>query len=457
MKKINKYILALLIVGLFFSSCEKFLEVSPIDSIGSDNFYQSADEVEAGIIAIYDGLQNLPNEEFAVNEMRSDNSKTRTSEGEWAQFETLNVDPTNGALSSLWSDAYNVIFRANSVLPHLDVVTDKAAKASYEGEIYFLRALVYFNMVRLWGDLPIIDKVIAPEDKDYFARKPVSAVYDFIVTDLTHAVDLLPTKSSVAEGRATKAAAQALLAKVYLTLNKYAEAKALLEDVINSGDYSLEANYNDVFYKSGNNEVIFGVNYITGDNLDGETFSYAFSPQGRAGGLNWPTDNLFAAIDTTNDLRTSTLFYWNPSAGSSGDWACGKYLNADNLEYSGNTWVYLRYADVYLMYAEAVLAGGTSITDGTALGYVNAIRSRAGLADLTQITPANLLLERRAEFALENQRLFDLLRFGKASEVLTAFGASAEGGFSFDNNKLLLPIPQREINVYSEMKQNPGY
>jgi len=456
--KMKKYILIITsIFVVLFSSCENYLDLSPIDAIGSNNFYRNADEVNAGIIAIYDGLQDIPEYEFALTEMRSDNSKTRNSEGEWAQFEDMNVDPTNATVSSYWSASYNVIFRANTVLPHLDVVTDKTLHNQYEGEIYFLRALMYFNLVRLYGDVPLIDKVVAPEETEYFVRKPVSDIYNFIIKDLTKAISDLPNKDVVEEGRATKAAAQALLAKVYLTTKNYAEAKNLLQDIITSGEYSLETNYNDIFYSANNSEIIFGVYYIAGDAADGEGFSYAFSPQGRASGLNWPTDDLINSIDTATDARTNTLLYWNPTAGSSGDWACGKFLDPNNLEYAGNTWIILRYADVYLMYCEAVLAGGNSSTDGTALSYINAIRNRAGLAALTQITPDNLLLERRAEFAFENQRLFDLIRFDKAEEVMDAFSKTPEGGFEFSPTDLLLPIPQRELNVYSGMTQNPGY
>jgi len=443
--------------AILFTSCDDFLDLSPIDTIGSNNFYRDADEVNAGIIAIYDGLQNIPEYEFALTEMRSDNSKTRTSEGEWAQFEDMNVDPTNATVSSYWSAAYNVIFRANTVLPYVSVVTDEHLRKQYEGEIYFIRALMYFNLVRLFGDVPLVDKVVAPEETEYFGRKPVSEVYNMILNDLLSAKDILPGKGDIGEGRATKGAAKTLLAKVYLTLGEYTKAKNILQSVIDDGEYNLESNYHDIFYAAENSENIFGIYYITGDAENGETFSYAFSPQGRAGGLNWPTDDILNKVDTVNDIRKNTLFYWNSSAGSSGDWACGKFLNADNMEYSGNTWIVLRYADVYLMYCEAVLAGGTSTTDGTALKYINSIRARAGLTDLSEITSENLLMERRAEFGFENQRLFDLIRFGVAEEVMEAYSKTPEAAFEFKPTALLLPIPQREINVYPEMTQNPGY
>ncbi len=456
MKKSFLYIITI-ISTVFFSACEKFLELDPLSEIGSTGFYQNEDEVNAGIIAIYDGLQEIPNLEYALTEMRSDNAKTRNSEGEWAQFEKMNVNPANGTLSSYWSAAYNVVFRANTVLPHLDIVEDANTKAQFEGEILFARALIHFNLVQLFGDIPIINKVIGPEETGYFVRKPVSEVYDFIVEDLTNAVAMLPTRANIAEGRATKGAAQALLAKVYLTLHNYSSALPLLNAVITSPDYSLLPDYHDVFFTPRNKEIIFGMQYIEGDALNGQDFSYAFSSKGRAGGLNWPTDNLFAAMDTTVDARTSTTFFWEAAAGSSGDWACGKYVNPNNVEFAGNPWIFLRLADVYLMYCEAVLAGGTSTTDATSLSYINAIRSRAALSPLTEITQQSLLDERRIELALENHRFFDLVRFGVAETVLGAYSLTPEGGFVFDPNDLLLPIPQRELNIYPAMGQNPGY
>jgi len=454
MKKF-KLILLLLVSSVVFSSCEDFLNPKPIDAIGSESFYSNAAEVNAGIIAIYDGLQELPNMEYALTEMRSDNSKTRTSEGDWAQFEKLTVQPTNAGISTYWSNAYNVIFRANVVLPHLDVVTDATKRDQYEGEIRFVRAFVYFNLVRLWGDVPLVDKVIGPNETEYFGRKSTSDIYNFIIADLLAATEKLPEQNKIDFGRATKGAAQALLAKVYLTQKNFSAAKPLLESVIASTDYVFQPVYRDIFYTPRSKEIIFGIQYIEGDAKNGQAFSYAFTYKGRAKGLNWPTDNLFAAMDTAIDARKKTLFNFDPTVGSLGDWACGKYLSTSEL--AGNSWVYLRLADVYLMYCEAVLGGATSTSDGVCLEYINKIRTRANLPALSSITPDNLLLERRVELAFENHRFFDLVRFGKAESILEAFSLTTEGSFVFKASNLLLPIPQREINIYPQMTQNTGY
>ena len=473
--KRNIFYIILFIGAISFSACEKFLDETPVSQIAAgDDFYSSTAEVDAGVISIYaafkgipgdDFYTGIPNLEYALTEMRTDNARTRTSEGEWGQFEFMNVLPTNTSVGYYWTASYNIIYQANNMIQYLDVVDDATTKDQLTGEIYFMRALSYFNLVRLYGGVPLIDKVVSPEEAaSYSTRASEAEIYTFIVNDLTNAVGLLRTRGDVTEGRATKGAAQALLAKVYLTLKDFTNAQTLLEAVIASPDYALvTSSYNDVFYSdiTANTEAIFAVQYITGDAINSQAFSYAFSPKGRSGGLNWPTDDLLMAIDTSlsdgdGDLRTTTLFMWNEDAGNSGDWQCGKFWETDNVEAAGRPWIVLRLADVYLMYCEAVLGNATSTTDATALGYINGIRARAGLADLTEINPDNLLYERRVELAFENHRLFDLIRFGKADEILGAYALTTEAGFVYDARDLLLPIPQRELAIY-DMGQNPGY
>ena len=247
-------------------SCEDFLNLAPESEISSSTFYRNDKEVESGVIAIYDGMQNYIQTEWPIAEMRSDNTHTRAqrSEGEWREFETMNVQVINSTVSKYWLDNYNVIFRANTVLANLDNVTTESLKVQFEGEAKFARALSHFNLVRAFGDVPVVDKVIKYTDTEYFGRDPQSEVYNLIVSDLTTAVANLPNRAGIAFGRATKGAAQAILAKVYLTLKDYSNAKTLLDGIISSGDYTLLPKYADVFYKERNNEIIFGVQYIPG-------------------------------------------------------------------------------------------------------------------------------------------------------------------------------------------------
>lgn len=450
----NYKILFTLFAGLLFlSSCNDYLNLAPISEIGSNGFYANNEQVEAGVIAIYDGMQTMVQTEYAVTEIRSDNSKTRNSEGEGAQFESMNVDPTNSTVSGYWSNNYNVIFRANIVLEHLGAVTDAAKKIQFEGEGKFARAWCHFNLVRAFGDVPLIEQVTSPSDKTFFARKAKSEVLASVISDLKDAATMLPARAGIGEGRATKGAANALLGKVYLTTGDYAAAKTAL-DAVSIAEYGLMTTYNDVFYKELNKEIIFAVQFIKDDAKDSELFSLDFTSKGRATGLNYPTDNLMAAVNAA-DNRKSTLFYFEPVVGR---YECGKFRSSStNSSFGGNDWIVLRYADVLLMKVEAIMAGGASTSDATAVAAFNSIRTRAGLQTVTSVTADALVKERRIELAFENQRLYDLVRFGVADAVMGAFSKTVEANFNYTSNALLLPVPQREINLYNKLTQNPGY
>jgi len=451
----NYKILTTLFAGLLvLSSCKKNLDLTPISEIGSSDFYANTEQVETGVYAIYDGLQAMVQTEYALTEMRSDNSKTRTSEGEGAQFESMNVDPSNSTVALYWSNNYNVIFRANTVLEHLDAVTNTAKKTQFEGEAKFVRALCHFNLVRAFGDVPLINKVVSTSEKEYFNRTPKADVFASIINDLKDAATKLPSRTGTSEGRATKGAANALLSKVYLTIGDYAAAKTAL-DAVSTSEYSLMPIYNDVFYKEQNKEIIFAVEFINDNATDSELFSIDFTSKGRATGLNFATRDLMSAVDTAVDKRKSTLFYYEKAISS---WECGKYRsNSTNASNSGNDWIVLRYSDVLLMQVEAIMAGGESTSDSTAVADFNAIRKRAGLPTVTKVTKNDLLKERRIEFAFENQRLYDLIRFGVADAVMGAFSTKGEPSFTYSSTDLLLPVPQRERNLFPEMAQNPGY
>ncbi|WP_020528843.1 RagB/SusD family nutrient uptake outer membrane protein [Flexithrix dorotheae] len=448
----NIYKLITLLFGLLaLSSCEDYLDQKPISEIGDNGFYTNDAEMETAVIAIYDGFQNGVLREFALTEMRSDNSRTKNSEGEWAQFEDMNVESTNATVSGYWTGQYNVIFRANTVLKHLEVVSDESLKNQYEGEALFARALSHFNLVRLFGDVPLIDKVIIQSESDYFGRVPSNEVYDFIVDDLTMAAAKLPAKGDIATGRATSGAAKALLAKVYLTIGQHAEAKTLLDQVIASNEYQLVGDYHDIFYNELNDEILFAIEYLDDNTNDSQDFSLEFTALGLASGLNYATNNLTNAFSVEDSIRSKVAFNQENTL------EVGKFITASSdATLCGNDWIVLRYADVLLMHAEAIMAGGNATTDGAALASFNEVRVRAGLPEVTEITKEMLLNERRFELAFENQRWFDLNRFGVAEQVLSAF--ASEEGFTFSNTALLLPIPQREIDTSKDLLvQNPGY
>lgn len=444
-------------LGMLMFSCDKeTLNLDPISEIGTNEFYSSSDEVEAATIAIYDGLQSIPLREFALTEMRSDNTKTKTSEGDWAQFESYTVRSTNQQVGLYWKVNYNVIFRSNKVLEHLSVVGSDALRSQLEGEAKFNRALAHFNLVRAYGDIPIVDRVVGIADTDYFDRDPKSNVLVFIVQDLEDAVALLPAKGSVEFGRATKGAAQGLLAKVYLNVGNYSGAEALLSSLINDPSYALETNYSDVFYSEGNNEILFAIPYLNDDIIESQDFSFEMTNGGVVSGLNYLTDDFIANMDPLDTARTAVL--QNPSNPAE----VGKFLTTSaNARLCGNDWIVLRLADVYLMHVEAIMAGVETTQNMEAITSFNTIRSRVGLSEVPtdgsgEISLAMLLKERRYELAFENHRFYDLVRTGQAQTVLTDF-ATGEG-YIFNSTDLILPIPLAEINVSEGLlTQNPGY
>jgi hypothetical protein len=387
----------LIVLALFaaITGCEKKLDLAPISAVGDNGFYTNGDEVEGGVIAIYDGLQQVPLREFALTEMRSDNSKSKSREGDWAQFEAFTVAPTNQAVGQYWAANYNVVFRANVVLQNLDVVETDAEKSQFEGEARFTRALAHFNLVRAFGDVPLIDKVIIQSDEDYFSRKSVSEVLTFIDEDLTLAAALLPSSNEY--GRANATAAAALLGKVKLTRGDHAGAKVVLEPLL-AGTSSLLPSYSDIFYKEGNTEVIFAIPYLDDDANESQDFSYEMTALGAVSGLNYITDDFKTSLSADDSIRTPVLInQLNTNE-------VGKFLttSADNRR-CGNDWIVLRHADVLLMYAESILGEADLTADGDAINAYNAVRARAGQSQLVvgtdDLTRQDLSDERRVELA----------------------------------------------------------
>ena len=472
--------LTLLILTVLVSSCEDtFLSPDLNTGINADSYFQNDEEIATGVLNIYDGIQgvnalkitnnNLNHAvqvEFYLTEMRSDNTRTKSQEGEAAQFEFFNVQSTNGIVYDYYRSYYNVIFRANLVLDNLGAATPGNA-AQYEGEARFLRAYAYFQLVRLFGDIPLVDKVIPPLDtQTAFTRVSTTEIYNLIVSDLQTAVANLSDGGS--NDQASRAAAEGLLAKVFLTLGRYGEAQSLCESIMApSRGFALESDFRDIFYNEGNNEVIFAIGFVEGSNDDSQNFSAEWlNAVGRTSGVNYVTADARASLDANGGNRgqysyrqdiTQATQYQVVKYLPNGDAALGIPVTSTDPTSAGNDWVVLRYADVILMHVEAILAGGQSTTSTNALASFQLIRDRAGLTTpVTEITKEDLLEERRVELAFENQRFFDLLRMGVAQDVLSAF--STANGLGFSASDLLLPIPQAEIGLSNGvLTQNPGY
>ena len=471
--KTIKNILLLILIATSVSCSNDFLEPIPTSVLTSANYYNTEAEVETAVYNIYDAIQGVNSTstndnhsimyEYYLTEMRSDNTRTKSSEGEAAQFESYNVEATNGIVADYYASFFNIIYRSNVVLENLGAAGDSATQ--FEAEAKFTRAYAYFNLVRLYGDLPLLDEVITPENKEKaYTRVATSTIYDLIVSDLQTAVAGLNDNSKF---RASKAAAEGLLAKVYLTLGNYSGAQALCESIMNPGrGFSLESNFKDIFYNEGNDEIIFAVGYIA-DSNESQNFSAEWlNAVGRTSGVNYATEDVRTVLDALGGDRTlysyrqdqtQTTQYQVVKYLPDGDSNLGIVATSSDPQKAGNDWIVLRYADVLLMHVEAIMAGNVATSSSNAIASFQLIRDRAGLPTaVTSISKQELMDERRVELAFENHRLFDLGRFGEAANVLGAFSTANSLGFS--TTDLLLPIPQREINLSNGLlTQNPGY
>ncbi len=482
--------LTLMVMGTLFVSCdsEEFLNPLPDSIIVVETFFQSDADVLSGIVGIYDAVQGVNENtesssarfnrgvqlEYLLTEHRSDNTRSKTLEGTRADFHRYRVDADNLQSEDYYQSMYEIIFRANSIINNVGVA-DASNQAKYTAEAKFLRAYAYFNLVRLYGDVPLVTKVVVPNEKELlYTRVEVAKVYEQIVADLQEGVTHLDNSH---KSRASKAAAQGLLAKVYLSqpTPNYIGARQLCEDVTG---YTLQSNFSDIFYNELNDEVIFAIQYEAGNPLESQGFSAEFtsySRQGRQDGLNIVNPNLVQDFIAAGGNRTAVSY-----AAFGEDAALPVPEDAEVIKFlpegsdisdtnlptygggpanAGNDWIILRYADVLLMHAEAILAGGENTNDASAIDSYMQVRVRAGfdpVADRpTVLTKDDLLLERRVELAFENHRFFDLLRFGVADAVLSTH-ANSKGYTSYNARRLLLPIPSREINLSDGLLiQNP--
>ncbi len=488
MKYIKHLILGIIVANFVSCDSEEFLNPIPDSVIVEENFYKTDEDVVSGIIGIYDAIQGINENhessairfnrgvqlEYLLTEHRSDNTRSKTLEGTRADFHRYRVDADNIQSADYYQSMYEIIFRANGVLNNVDVA-DTNNQAKYSAEAKFLRAYAYFNLVRLYGSVPLVTKVVLPtEDELLFTRVEVAKVYEQIVADLQDGVTNL---DNTHKSRASKSAAQGLLAKVYLTqpTPNYTEATKLCQDVISNSGLSLVSNFRDVFYNELNNEIIFAIQYIPVNPLESQGFSSEFTSykrQGRQDGLNIVNPNLvrdFIAAGGNRGAVSYAAFGDDASLDVPEDAEVIKFLpdgsdisDTSNPTYganaglAGNDWIILRYADMLLMHAEAILAGGDSTNDANAIDSYMKVRERAGITTRPSVlTKDSLLLERRVELAFENHRFFDLLRFGVADDVLSKH-AEEKGYSSYNTRRLLLPIPSREINLSGGLlKQNP--
>ncbi len=451
----NIYILFVL---LLIAGCsDDFLELTPKDTLNGETFYTTENEFNEALIGIYAKLQGQVNIYFEMSEWRSDYLDLGAPTSGTQDRFNINkfVDtPSNGIIEGAWANFYNGILRSNLIINRITGAGfEETTKSQIEAEARFIRALTYFNIVRLWGDAPIILTEISAEQGLEIGRSPVSEVYVEIENDLNYAIQNLPSSKDL--GRATSNAAKALLGKVLLTQGKYGDAETVLRELI-GGVYSLQPNLADVFdpNNKGNNEIIFSIRFNK-DVLD-EGHGYWFSV-GDLSTVNL-TDKLVNAF-SVGDLRANMIAY-QPTNDNS--FIPAKFFDAKVDNKVGNDFIVLRYADVLLMLAEAINEQAYSAT-GDAYTFLNEVRNRAGLTTPLTATDlpnqeafrATVLNERFLEFPLEGQRWFDLIRTGAANdEILSAIGVNVS------NDRFIYPIPNAEIEKINNDQlyyQNTGY
>jgi hypothetical protein len=465
MKHYTKYIFGMAAaVGITASSCKKdFFNRPPESGVTVGNYYQTSDQVRASTNGLYGspwfGWNNKAG--WAITELSSGNGRTYSSDV--VAFLNLNVSNTNPEILAAWDSPFTVIAQANGILTNLPKSVPASVPTSVVnnalGEARLMRATAYFYLVRTFGNVPLIEDPLAFVDNfSSVNTNPISDVYKFIVRDLQFA-EANCAANVATSGHGSSGSAAALLAKVYLYMQDYANAQKQAEKVINSGEFSLLPKFGDLFLTANNNnkESILAMQWIHNGGYDygnsiqaSWAFSSAITQTGDGYGAFAPSfdlQNAFAAegLDTTRrhatymvggsyypEINQAGGGYRLPfNASSSGTHAqAKKYVvgsPADNggksaAQASGNNTYIMRYADVLLIEAEAILGQqsntavgkgidyNASTTDATALKYFNMVRQRANISPVTSFKYSDLLLERRCEFALEQDYWFDLGR-----------------------------------------------
>ena len=471
MKKI-KYLL-LVAISLIAFSCNDFLQDELKGQYTSENFFTSADNATMAVNGIYNALYD--NTLWIFGDVASDDAVKGGNAGDQADINGINdfsATADNGVLNTYWKSTYEIIARANNSIADIPAIEmDETLKSRLIGEAKFLRAYAYFNLVNIFGKIPL---KLAPQNTTeaiYVGLSEVSAVYAQIEKDLKDATDVLPVSYDMDHGRITKGAAYALLAKTYLFEKKYTESLTSIKSLEDLQLYELEPVYEDLF-KTGaedSKEVIFGLRYVNNDQVSlGNNLNVWFAPSIEGGYyFDAPTQEYVDAFNEKTALGADDPRL-DASIGRDGKpWFNGRTFSASWSEATGylvkkynedmvtgvakaqSTIPYhaIRYADILLMKAEAL--NETNATD-KAIPEINKVRTRAGLAPILTANQSTLRetirKERRKELGFEFHRFFDLMRWGKdvATTVLP--------DIKWTEPRFYFPIPQSEIDTNQALK-----
>ena len=472
----NKFLfLGLLTLGLTLASCEKFLEEKPYDFLAADNFYQNEGDAIAGLNGVFNAL--LPQTYYGrtgwqITELPADLIRVGSITDERAQLSRFTYTPTNTEINSWWTNSYRMINRANDVTEKVPAITmDEARKNNILGNARFLRALGYFDLVRCFGDVPLVTATVKGPNEDLRSiRMPLAAVYDQIIKDLQFAELNCFAENKIAageKGRVSSGAAAAVLAKVYLTRattpaaqrTDYQLGLDACNRVIASPLYSLLPVYGDVFNPDKENgpEHIFSIQFDLPPNT-GSIIVRQFLPSQLAGLGTFTVEDSLVRSYRTTDVRRA----WNISNTAGTATLARYYFNKfrdDKRIVNDSRCNYLitRLADVLLLQSEA----RNKLNPNDPLKYegYNKVRQRAGIAlwptarATTEDAFVDMLVRERGwELCQEGHRWFDLVRLNRLMERERAiFGRVVE------NKYLLFPIPQPETVLNPNLTQNPGY
>ena len=483
-------ILGLIVVIIAFQSCsEDFLDVQPPNQINSENFFNTPEDYELALIGVYD-LLGATYLNVILGEIASDNTlcggENANDVPGWQEIDDMRHTSANDQLQNIWNWMYAGINRANYIFEFRDKL-DFEGKDEILAQTAFLRAYYYFELVKWFGDVPMpIDIRVDFGSVSSYDRVPSAQVYAQMEADLTFAIPNLPDQVSQ-QGRVTKGAAQSLLGKILLYQERYADAVAALDQVVNSGNYDLYADFSTLFLQQGENNIesVFEIQY---SNIQGAGFGCLQCSEGNVAvgfsgirGYNGPTyasgfsfnvpvQDLVDQFDPADlRLRPTILdivaFQQEQAAlGQDVSFSEGfehtgfynhKYIPRQGESFQdpnlSNSTHYraIRFADVLLLAAEAHSAIGNV---NQAQDYLNRVRARAGLDPINEsgqaLTDA-ILQERRLELAGEGHRFFDLVRTGQAADAIPGFQAGKHE---------LFPLPLLEIELAGNIwAQNPGY
>ena len=455
--QIGKYLTVIAASGILSVGCEKRLDIGPYQSISEERALNTEGDVLVTLIGAYDGLQSAAGyggEIMVLNDLMcnsADINFTGTFAGLNDAYNGLMVS-NNSFATGTWAAAYSTINRSNNVLSALDKVTSSPAKKnSVEGEALFIRAINYFELVRLFaksvgdGDAntnPGVPLVLTPTrgitDEDYKARASVKAIYDQVIADLTKAESLLPSSNSF---YANKWAAAAMLSRVHLMNKNYTEAGAAANRVIAGSGRTLNSDFTRLWFTFINNggampsEYLFGIKVTAQDGANSINTYFGRTiggMPGTAGRSDCKIKAAHIAMYEAGDKRNYFVL------------SGGNYYTMKHLDRFGDVPV-IRLAEMYLTRAEANFRNSTSV-GAAPLTDVNIIRARAGLQPLAALTLAAITKERKLELAFEGHTIPDAKRLQQSV-----------GTFAWNSPKLIMPIPQREMDVNKKLVQNTGY